>query len=87
MWLNLLVFLTSEEICRTQMMAGSLRSRWQFSKSAHRSTTFLQNARNENVRYMWNEKFSRRSVLRMSRPWLHAAPSHLRPGTWLTFCG
>jgi hypothetical protein len=29
MWLKLLVFqvLTSEEICRTQMMAGSLRSR------------------------------------------------------------
>jgi hypothetical protein len=39
MWLKLLVFqvLTSEEICRTQMMAGSLRSRWQFSKSAHSS--------------------------------------------------
>ena len=27
MWLNLLVFLTSEEICRTQMIAGSLRSK------------------------------------------------------------
>jgi hypothetical protein len=36
MWLNLLVFLTSEEICRTQMMAGSLRSRWQYS-SQHRT--------------------------------------------------
>jgi hypothetical protein len=86
MWLNLLVFLTSEEICRTQMMAGSLRSRWQFSKSAHSTISCLEKVEEtNNVRYRWNEIFSRRSALRMSRPLLHAAPSHLRPGTWLTF--
>ena len=86
MWLNLLVFLTSEEICRTQMMTGSLRSRWQFSKSAHSTiSVFKIVEETKDVRYRWNENFSRRSALRMSRPLLHAAPSYLRPGTWLTF--
>ena len=89
MWLNLLVFLTSEEICRTQMMAGSLRSRCQFSKLANSSFPFLKSGRNTKctIRCRWNENFSRRSALRMSRPLLHAAPLHLRPGTWLTFSG